>query len=117
MLLSVPDEIVSLDKTIVEGNSSNLSTLLPDKNSTDPQDLLMGISIRNLVQEDVEMLTEKEAQVIRLRYGFLESEPMKLREIAKALKMSPEGVRRIELKALKKLRDKLRQQGVYGVLN
>jgi DNA-directed RNA polymerase sigma subunit (sigma70/sigma32) len=42
---------------------------------------------------------------------------MKLREIAKKLDMSAEGVRRIELKALKKLRNKLMQQGIYGVLN
>jgi RNA polymerase sigma factor (sigma-70 family) len=69
------------------------------------------------VREDVEELTEKEAQVIKLRYGFQEQEPMKLREIAKKMDMSPEGVRRIELKALKKLRDKLKHQGIYGVLN
>ncbi len=42
---------------------------------------------------------------------------MKLREIAKKLHMSPEGIRRIELKALRKLRSKLVQQGIYGVLN
>ena len=42
---------------------------------------------------------------------------MKLREIAKRMGMSPEGVRRIELKALKKLRNRLMHQGIYGVLN
>ncbi len=117
VMLSVPDEIVSLDKTIANGGATNLSALLADRSLTDPQDELIGISTRNTVREDVDELTEKEAQVIKLRYGFQDQEPMKLREIAKALDMSPEGVRRIELKALKKLRDKLRQQGIYGVLN
>jgi RNA polymerase primary sigma factor len=117
VLLSVPDEIVSLDKGVNNGHSANLSTLLPDKKSIDPQDLLIGISVRNLVREDVEELTDKESEVIKLRYGFMEEEPMKLREIAKKLDMSPEGIRRIELKALKKLKNKLMHQGIYGVLN
>lgn len=117
VLLSVPDEIISLDKSNVNDDHPSLSALLPDKSSIDPQDRLIWGSTRDLVLKDVEGLTEKEAQVIKLRYGFSETDPMKLREIAKKLDMSPEGVRRIELKALKKLRDKLKHQGIYGVLN
>jgi RNA polymerase primary sigma factor len=117
VLLSVPDEIVSLDKSMDNDHSTNLSTLLPDKSLSDPQEIMIGISTRKLIQEDVAELTEKEAEVIKMRYGFGERDAMKLREIAKKLDMSPEGVRRIELKALKKLRNKLMQQGIYGVLN
>jgi RNA polymerase primary sigma factor len=91
---------------------------LPDNSTVDPQIVLLGISTRDLVREDiVGELTEKEAEVIRLRYGFEDEDPLKLREIAKRMGMSPEGVRRIELKALKKLRTKLKKQGIYGVLN
>jgi len=117
VLLSVPDEIVSLDKSINDDRTPNLSTLLPDKSSADPQDLMIGISTRALVREDVEELTDKESEVIKLRYGLENQGSMKLREIAKELEMSPEGIRRIELKALKKLRNKLMKQGIYGVLN
>lgn len=117
VLLSVPDEIISLDKSNVNDDHPSLSALLPDKTSIDPQDQLIWGSTRDLVLKDVEELTEKEAQVIKLRYGFADTDNMKLREIAKKLDMSPEGVRRIELKALKKLRDRLRHQGIYGVLN
>ncbi len=117
VLLSVPDEIVSLDKGVNSDQNTQLGTLLADKSQTDPQELLIGVSTRDLIREDVEELTDKEAEVIKLRYGFKEPEPMKLREIAKKLDMSPEGIRRIELKALKKLRNKLMQQGILGVLN
>ncbi|MGD2088133.1 MAG: RNA polymerase sigma factor RpoD/SigA [Candidatus Aminicenantes bacterium] len=117
VLLSVPDEIVSLDKSMDNDHNTRLSTLLPDKSLTDPQDIMIGVSTRKLIQEDVKELTDKEAEVIKMRYGFGEMDAMKLREIAKKLDMSPEGVRRIELKALKKLRNKLIQQGIYGVLN
>lgn len=117
VLLSVPDEIISLDKADNDDDHPSLSSLLPDKSSSDPQDIMIGLSVRDLVREDVEELTDKEAQVIKLRYGFLEKDPMKLREIAKRMSMSPEGIRRIELKALKKLKDRLKHQGIYGVLN
>jgi RNA polymerase primary sigma factor len=117
VLLSVPDEIVSLDKGVNSDQNTQLATLLADKTHRDPQDVMIGVSTRDLIREDVEELTDKEAEVIKLRYGFQDREPMKLREIAKKLEMSPEGIRRIELKALKKLRNKLMQQGIYGVLN
>ena len=117
VLLSVPDEIVSLDKSMDDDHNTKLSTILQDKSLTDPQDVMIGVSTRRIIRDDVEELTEKEAEVIKLRYGFGEEDPMKLREIAKKLDMSPEGVRRIELKALKKLKNKLGQQGIYGVLN
>lgn len=118
LMLAVPDEIISLDKGVTNGSSANLSTILPDNSTVDPQAVLMGTSTRDLIRDDiVGELTEKEAEVIRLRYGFENEEPLKLREIARRMSMSPEGVRRIELKALKKLRTKLKKQGIYGVLN
>jgi RNA polymerase sigma factor (sigma-70 family) len=78
---------------------------------------MLGISVKNIIREDIEELTDKEARVIKMRFGFNKEEPMKLREIAKIMKMSPEGVRRIEMKALSKLKRKLVKKGIYGVLN
>jgi len=117
VMLAVPDEIISLDKGISDDNSSSLTTFLPDDSVIDPQDILIGSSVRDLVREGIEKLTAKEAEIIRLRFGFQDEDPQKLREIAKQLKMSPEGIRRIELKALAKLKNQLRKQGIYGALN
>jgi len=52
-----------------------------------------------------------------MRFGFKADEAMKLREIAKEMNMSPEGIRRIEMKALDKLKKRLIKQGIYGALN
>ncbi len=118
LMMTVPDEIVSLDKSVSNGGSAKLSTILPDHTTLDPQKTLIGLTTRDLVREDIaEELTEKEAEVIKLRYGFEDEDPLKLREIARRMSLSPEGVRRIELKALKKLKNKMQQQGIYGVLN
>jgi len=117
VMLSVPDEIISLDKNMMDGRDTHLSNYLPDESVIDPQDELLGISLNNLIREDIEDLTPKEASVVKMRYGFGVEDPMKLREIAKRMGMSPEGVRRIEMKALAKLKKKLLVQGIYGVLN
>lgn len=117
VMLAVPDEIISLDKSIGDDNSSSLTTFLPDDSVVDPQDILIGSAVRDMVREDIEKLTAREAEIIHLRFGFQGDEPQKLREIAKQLKMSPEGIRRIEIKALAKLKNQLKKQGVYGALN
>jgi RNA polymerase primary sigma factor len=117
VMLSVPDEIISLDKGVAEGRYPNLSTFLPDDSADDPQKIMLGISMNDIIREDIEELTDKEARVIKMRFGFNKEDPMKLREIAKIMKMSPEGVRRIEMKALSKLKRKLMKKGIYGVLN
>ena len=117
VLLSVPDEIVSLDKGISDDNATNLSYFLPDNSIEDPLDILINNSIRDLVRENIQQLTARESEIIRLRFGFQGAEPLKLREIAKRMKMSPEGIRRIEMKALAKLKNHLSKQGIYGALN
>jgi RNA polymerase primary sigma factor len=117
VMLAVPDEIISLDKGINDDNSSSLTSFLPDDSAIDPQDILIGSSVRDLVREDIQKLTAREAEIIRLRFGFQGDDPQKLREIAKQLNMSPEGIRRIEIKALAKLKNQLSKQGIYGALN
>ncbi len=117
VMLAVPAEIISLDKNMMDGRDTNLSNYLPDHSVLDPHKELMGVSMNNLIREDIEDLTPKEANVVKMRFGFQGDDPMKLREIAKKMGMSPEGVRRIEMKALAKLKKKLLVQGIYGVLN
>ncbi len=117
VMLSIPSEIISLDNQISGEQSANLSSIIKDKNAQDPLDILTDNSIRKSVAENIEELTEKEARVIKLRFGFKKNDPMRLREIAKQMDMSPEGIRRIEARALIKLKKMLLKQGVYGVLN
>lgn len=117
VMLAVPDEIVSLDKSIGDETSASLTSFLPDSSASDPQDILIGRSLNSLIRKDIQGLTDLEADIIRLRFGFNGEDPLKLREIARRLGLSPEGVRRIELRALAKLKHELTKQGIYGVLN
>jgi RNA polymerase primary sigma factor len=51
------------------------------------------------------ILSEREKQVLLLRYSFLQGEHFTLKEIGKKLEISPETVRQIEMKALHKIRE------------
>ncbi len=117
VMLAIPSEIISLDNQISGEQTANLSTIIKDINAHDPLDILTDDSIRESVNENIDELTEKEAMVIKFRFGFKKNDPMRLREIAKRMGMSPEGIRRIESRALIKLKKMLLKQGVYGVLN
>ncbi len=117
VLLSVPDEILSLDKGIKDANSPQLSNFIEDKSADNPEDLMQALALKDLIKSDIEKLNEKEEMVIKLRFGFGGNDPQKLRQIAKTMNMSPEGIRRIESKALRKLRQNLKKKGIYGVLN
>ncbi|MEN8154031.1 MAG: RNA polymerase sigma factor RpoD/SigA [Acidobacteriota bacterium] len=117
VMLAVPNEIVSLDNQISGEQSSNLSTIIKDNSAVDPLDILTEETLRKTLEKEINELTEKESMVIKMRFGFKKEDPMRLREIAKKLDMSPEGIRRIEARALLKLKKLLYKQGVYGVLN
>jgi len=117
VMLAVPDEIISLDKGINDDSTANLSTFLPDHSIEDPLDVLINNSTKDLLRENIQQLTQRESEIIQMRFGFQGEDPMKLREIAKKLHMSPEGIRRIEMKALSKLKNHLSKQGIYGALN
>ncbi len=117
VLLSVPEEILSLDKGIRDPSSPKLSNFIQDKNADNPEELMQTLALKDLIKTDIEELNDKEELVIKLRFGFGNKEPLKLRQIAKIMNMSPEGIRRIETKALKKLKKTLKKKGVYGVLN
>lgn len=116
IMLEVPDEIFSLDKTISENSNTNFSSFISGEEEKTPEDLLIESSMKSIINKDLDKLTPREAEIIKLRFGF-EDEPMRLRAIATKLKMSAEGIRRIEKRALEKLKNNLIKRGVYGALN
>jgi len=117
VMLSVPSDIVSLDNKVSRDNNTKLSALIRDNSIIDPQDIMVDEMIKKTLKKDLEELTEKESKVIKMRFGMKKDDPMRLREIAKNMNMSPEGIRRIEARALIKLKKMLLKQGIYGVLN
>jgi RNA polymerase primary sigma factor len=93
----------SLDAPQGDGNELSLSETVPDENAGTPYEQLAGDTLRELVQEFIGELGEREAFVLRLRFGLDHGEEHTLQEVANELKLTRERVRQIQEAAIKKL--------------
>jgi RNA polymerase primary sigma factor len=101
-LLSQP---LSLEAPVDEEEELVLEDIIPDPNTISPEDAYYRAYAREQIRAILaESLTEREWEVIKLRYGLLDGRTYTLDEIGQMLKISGEAVRRIEQRALEKLR-------------
>ncbi|MFA0782512.1 sigma-70 family RNA polymerase sigma factor [Fervidibacter sacchari] len=101
-LLSPP---LSLEAPVDEEEELVLEDIIPDPNTFSPEDAYYRAYAREQIRAILaESLTEREWEVIKLRYGLLDGRTYTLDEIGQMLKISGEAVRRIEQRALEKLR-------------
>lgn len=114
-LLAVAQEDISLSQYDEDEESTSLQEQLGEEDTTIKE--FLQRSLRRKIEEVLKTLSDKEAQVIRLRYGLDDDEPKTLDEIGKIMGISRERVRQIEKKALKKLRMNKTLNALRGYLN
>lgn len=112
--LGIPPENINLIKTAIRAsNSTNqtvsienmwtLSEVLEDKNAEQPDQILFDALETELIEKLLSAIDEREAMILRMRYGLENGDPMTLKEIGERVNLSRERVRQIENEALKKL--------------
>lgn len=84
-------------------DSAELSEYIPDESIKMPDDELIESHDKKKLMQLLDTIDHQEAKVLKMRYGFDNTEPMTLREISKKLNISREWVRKIEKKALSRL--------------
>jgi len=114
VLVRVPRS-VSLDTKVGKERDTELGDLL-ETDSISPEELLMRESLRRDLKQLMAELTDRERDVIHLRFGLKDGTPYSLAEIGRALDLSRERVRQIESKALQKLRQPKRRNRVRDYL-
>jgi len=102
-ILKLPDKVLSIESTHDETNYS-LKNVVEDP-KYNPDYLVMRNYLREKTQEMLKILTEKEKKVLLMRYSFFSGEKNTLKDIGQKLSISPETVRQIEMRALKKIRE------------
>lgn len=102
-ILKLPDKVLSIESTHDETNYS-LKNVVEDP-KYNPDYLVMRNYLREKTQEMLKILSEKEKKVLLMRYSFFSGEKNTLKDIGQKLSISPETVRQIEMRALKKIRD------------
>ena len=102
-ILRLPEKVLSIESA-TEGDSYSLKGILQDS-KYDPDFIVMRKYLREKTSEMLQILTEKERKVLLYRYSFINGKKYTLKDIGETLGISPETVRQIELKALKKIRE------------
>ena len=103
-IISYLQSPVSLESPVGEDGEDSLGDLMEDRTETTPEEAMNILARQEEVQELLGSLTEREQQVIRLRYGLGEERPQTLEEIGSMLGVTRERVRQIEARAMEKLR-------------
>jgi RNA polymerase primary sigma factor len=112
--LQIPPENIGIIKTAIRASSSSsqtislenmwtLSEILEDKNAREPAEILFDEVEIELIEKLLGLLEERDAKILRMRYGIDNGDPMTLKEIGEKVNLSRERVRQIENEALKRL--------------
>ena len=112
----ISQEPVSLETPIGEEEDSHLGDFLEDKDAVAPDDAASFILLREQIKEVFTCLTEREQQVLELRFGLKDGKPRTLEEVGQFFSVTRERIRQIEGKALTKLRNRGKRDKIKDFL-
>ena len=115
-VLKISRDPVSLDTPIGEEDDSHLGDFIEDDSALSPADSAAFSMLREELGTALESLTDREQQVVRLRFGLEDGRARTLEEVGKEFNVTRERIRQIEAKALRKLRHPSRSKRLKDFL-
>ncbi|MDR0376633.1 MAG: RNA polymerase sigma factor RpoD/SigA [Spirochaetaceae bacterium] len=110
-ILNISRDLVSLDSPVyADKDSSILGDFIEDQDYKAPDEYAMDSAMYSDIEAVLETLNQKEAEIIRFRYGLGTRAPLSLREIGDRFNLTKERIRQIEKKALKRLQHPARKR-------
>lgn len=110
--LSLTDDVTSVDVCLNSDSTRTLVDTIPDKAENNPMESLERNDLHNSLGQSLEELDDRQQEVICRRFGLKGHDRQTLEEVGKAVGLTRERVRQIQLGALKDLRRSLAKQGV-----
>jgi len=101
-ILKITNESVSLDSP-VDGERRTLYDFIEDEESSSPDQLVVDFELKESIRKSLALLSVKEEEVLRMRFGIDRSDVVTLDDIGMKFKLTRERIRQIEKKALRKL--------------
>ncbi|UDG83138.1 RNA polymerase sigma factor RpoD [Candidatus Vallotia lariciata] len=115
-IMKIAKEPISMETPIGDDDDSHLGDFIEDNNTLAPADAALHESMRDVVKEVLDLLTPREAKVLRMRFGIEMSTDHTLEEVGKQFDVTRERIRQIEAKALRKLRHPSRSDKLKSFL-
>ena len=113
----ISQEPVSLETPIGEEEDSHLGDFIPDEDAPAPSEAASFVLLKEQLGAVLETLSEREAKVLRLRFGLDDGRARTLEEVGKEFDVTRERIRQIEAKALRKLRHPSRSKKLKDFLD
>ena len=115
-ILKIAQEPVSLETPIGEEDDSHLGDFIEDQEATSPSDHAAYELLKEQLEDVLDTLTDREENVLRLRFGLDDGRTRTLEEVGKVFGVTRERIRQIEAKALRKLRHPSRSKRLKDFL-
>jgi RNA polymerase primary sigma factor len=115
-ILRSAEEPVSLEGPVGDEDSSQLGDFIQDDDALEPMDAAAREMLREQVQHALAALSERERQVLELRFGLIDGKDHTLEEVSRYFNVTRERIRQIEAKALRKLRHPTRSRHLRDYL-
>ncbi len=109
-IMRISQEPMSLDMPVGQEDSSMLGDFIPDENMVGPVDAAGRQLLKEQIRSALGVLSERERQVLELRFGLLDGQDNTLEEVGQFFGVTRERIRQIETKALRKLRHPTRSR-------
>ncbi len=115
-ILRSAEEPISLEGPVGDEDSSSLGDFIEDEDAPSPMDVAARDMLREQVQHALESLSDREREVLELRFGLRDGKEHTLEEVSHYFNVTRERVRQIEAKALRKMRHPARSRDLRDYL-
>jgi len=115
-LRNIAQDYVSLDSSYGDSEDTTILSMIVDSRVDSPDKKVLDDSLKDALNEVMDTLTESEKQILRMRFGLNDYEPMSLQQIGDEFHLSKERIRQIEKKAIRRLRHPSRSQKLKSFL-
>ena len=115
-ILKIAQQPISLQSPVGDSDDTHFGDFIEDKSAENPSEMTAYSLLKDRLQDVLHTLTEREQEVLTLRFGLADGYSRTLEEVGKKFNVTRERIRQIEAKALRKMRHPTRIRKLEGFL-
>jgi RNA polymerase primary sigma factor len=115
-ILKIAQQPISLQAPIGDSDDTSFGDFIEDKSAENPSEMTAFSLLREKIGDVLETLTDREQEVLTLRFGLADGYPRTLEEVGRQFSVTRERIRQIEAKALRKMRHPTRIRKLEGFI-